>query len=495
MSDVLTQVIREIVAKGYQIEPKAFNLLQQITKDVDLFRLIDEAVKGKGEDRIIKVEDIERSLKKGGSEAKEEIEVKPDETPNFKILQNISTLKISSGTVGYQRLFLSRYQKLLSIIKKRMDSGNLTRVADVNSRRPTKVAGLIYSKNVRRGSATVVIEDDTDRIEATCFDLSVIKNIQEIPLDSVAVATIAPGKRNTYIIESISLPDIPEHVPNLSRRRVYAALTSDLHVGNKFFLKEAFQGFIDWLNRREDDVAARLRYLLICGDIIDGVGVYPNQDKELETTDVTKQLNQVSELLKRIPSYVQIFICPGNHEPVRQALPQPPISSSYAESLVKLPNIHLLSNPAWIEIEGVKVLMYHGRSIEDVVATTSGLSVERPALAMKILLKARHVAPVYGRRTPILPTDEDHLVIEEIPDIFHSGHVHILDSERYRGCLLLNSGTWQMQTSYQLDMGINPTPAILPIVDLSTLQVITIDFTRSQWTQPDLERTHQEPAV
>jgi len=495
MSDVLAHIVREIVARGYQIEPKAFRLLQQAPEDVDLIGLMDEVIKRKGEDRIIRAEDIEHLIEKGDSGVQKKIEVGVDESSNFKILQSIDALKTVPGIVGYQRLFLSRYKKLLDIIRRRLDSGNLSKISEVNSGRSVKVAGLVYAKNVRRGSATLIVEDDTGRIEATAFNTAVIKNIQEIPLDSVVITAIASGKRNTYIVESISLPDIPEHAPNTSKRRVYVALTSDLHVGNRFFLKEAFQEFIGWLNSREDDIAARIRYLLICGDIIDGVGVYPNQDKELETADVTTQLNQVTDLLKRIPSYVQIFICPGNHEPVRQALPQPPISSTYAESLVKLPNIHLLSNPAWLDVEGVKILMYHGRSIEDVVATTPGLSVERPALAMKILLKARHMAPIYGRRTPILPAEEDCLVIEEIPDIFHSGHVHIIDSERYKGCLILNSGTWQLQTSYQLDMGINPTPAILPIVDLSTLQVVTIDFTRSQKTQPDLEQTHREPAT
>ena len=493
MSDILAQIIRETVAKGYQIEPKAFDLLRKIAESVDLAGLINEVIKQKSNDRTIREEDIQRFLiKKERKESIEEIAREIEEPPNFKILLNINKLKVLTGAVGYQRLFSSRYQKLLNLIKKRVDSSNLHTISEISSDRSIRVAGLVYSKNVRRGSATVVLEDETGKIEATAFDSSVVRSIQEIPLDSLVVATISSGKRNIFIIESINLPDVPEHIPNTSKRKIYAALTSDLHVGSKFFLKDAFQAFIKWLNRREDEVAARLRYLLICGDAIDGVGVYPNQDKELTISDVTKQITELTNLLEQIPSYIQIFICPGNHEPVRQAQPQPPISGSFAEPLTKLPNVHLLSNPAWLEVEGVKILMYHGRSLEDIVATTPGLSVERPALAMRSLLKARHLAPIYGRRTPILPAEEDLLVIEEIPDIFHSGHVHILDSERYRGCLLINTGTWQMQTSYQLNMGITPTPAILPIVDLSTLQVVTMDFSKQETKQQDLEQTHPE---
>jgi len=486
MADNLAQIIREAVAKGYQIEPKAFELMRKIAENVDLTWLINEVIKHKIDDKTIRAEDLENLMKGEKKETVEEMVREIEEPSNFKILLNIDNVKVLTGTAGYQRLFSSRYQKLVNLIKKRVDSSNLHTISEIGGERSARVAGLVYSKNVRRGSATILLEDETGRIEATAFDPYVVKGIQEIPLDSVVVATISSGKRKTFIIEAINLPDVPEHIPNTSKKKVYAALTSDLHVGSKFFLKEAFQAFIKWLNRREDEVSVRLRYLLICGDAIDGVGVYPNQDKELITSDVTKQITELTNLLEQIPSHIQIFICPGNHEPVRQAQPQPPISHNFARPLTKLPNIHLLSNPAWLEIEGVKILMYHGKSLEDIVATTPGLSVERPALAMRSLLKARHLAPIYGRRTPILPAEEDLLVIEQIPDIFHSGHVHILDSERYRGCLILNTGTWQMQTSYQLDMGITPTPAILPVVDLSTLQVVTMDFSKPVMRQQDL---------
>ncbi len=478
MSDTAAQLVREVVARGYQLEPKAFNLLLQMPKDVNLTALIEEVIKLKGGvDRTIKVEDIERLVVKTDVELKS-ADVDLSEPLNFKVL-SYENVRISEGAGGYQQLFLSRYQKLLELMKKRRDSGNIRAISELKeSKSSTKIAGLIYSKTIKRGAATIVLEDKTGRIEATAFESSVIKNIQEAPLDSLIAATVTPGKKNIYIIDSLTLPDVPDHTPNVSKKRVYAALTSDLHVGNKYFLRQAFKTFIDWLNKRDDDVALRIRYLLICGDAIDGVGVYPNQEKELETANIKQQFKELQTLLKSIPTKIQIFISPGNHEPVRQAIPQPPIPKDYATQLCELPNVALVSNPAWLDLEGVKVLMYHGRSLEDVMATTPGLKVERPALAMKMLLKARHLAPIYGRRTPILPLSEDLLVIEQIPDIFHCGHVHILDSERYRGCLLLNSGTWQSQTGYQLDMGINPTPAILPIVDLSTLHIVTLDFTR-----------------
>jgi DNA polymerase II small subunit len=68
------------------------------------------------------------------------------------------------------------------------------------------------------------------------------------------------------------------------------------------------------------------------------------------------------------------------------------------------------------------------------------------------------------------------MIVDPVPDIFHSGHVHTFGELSYRGTLLVNSGTWQSQTSFQSNMGLEPTPSIVPIVDLSTLQVARRNF-------------------
>jgi DNA polymerase II small subunit len=95
---------------------------------------------------------------------------------------------------------------------------------------------------------------------------------------------------------------------------------------------------------------------------------------------------------------------------------------------------------------------------------------------MKILLKARHLSPVYGQRTPISPELEDMMVINEVPDVFHSGHVHVMDVQNYRGTLIINSGTWQDQTPFQQTMGIMPTSGIAILVNLATLRPFQITF-------------------
>ena len=74
------------------------------------------------------------------------------------------------------------------------------------------------------------------------------------------------------------------------------------------------------------------------------------------------------------------------------------------------------------------------------------------------------------------PTREDLLVIEKIPDIFHTGHIHINAASQYRGILAVNSGTFQSQTSYQKSMGVRPTPGVVDVVNLMTLRPAQIQF-------------------
>jgi DNA polymerase II small subunit len=95
------------------------------------------------------------------------------------------------------------------------------------------------------------------------------------------------------------------------------------------------------------------------------------------------------------------------------------------------------------------------------------------------LLKSRHLAPIYGKRTAIAPEKKDFMVIERPPDVFHAGHVHVLRCNKYKGTLIVNSGAWQGQTTFQQKMGLNPTPGILPIVNLQTSMISTIDFTKA----------------
>jgi DNA polymerase II small subunit len=112
----------------------------------------------------------------------------------------------------------------------------------------------------------------------------------------------------------------------------------------------------------------------------------------------------------------------------------------------------------------------------DFATSVPGLSLERPTAIMKQMLQCRHVAPAYGAKTPVAPDAKDRLVIALEPDVFATGHVHVVGTDAYRGVSLVNAGTWQSQTSYQRMHNLTPTPAVLPVLNLQTLKTTRVDF-------------------
>src|SRR5438309_105075 len=305
------------------------------------------------------------------------------------------------------------------------------------------------------------------------------------PLDFRAVAVVATpsasfrrlgekAANGLVIAASLVRPDLPTSKPfpgTPGHARV--AFMSDIHVGSRTFLEEKWSKVSEWLGGA-DEVARSIRYLVVSGDVVDGIGVYPRQDEELTIDDIYGQYEALARMIGALPDRLAVVMLPGNHDAVRPAEPQP----AFPMSIQKLfdSNVIFAGNPSLLSLEGVRVLAYHGRSMDDLVSAIPGLSYQRPLDGMKAMLRLRHLAPIYGGKTPIAPEAEDHLIIDEIPDIFVTGHVHAVGVDQYRGVVLVNSSTWQAQTPYQKMRNIDPTPARLPIVDLGTGQAIIREF-------------------
>ena len=113
----------------------------------------------------------------------------------------------------------------------------------------------------------------------------------------------------------------------------------------------------------------------------------------------------------------------------------------------------------------MRVLSYHGKSIDDFVATLRSVSIQ-PERAMQAMLERRHLAPSWGGKTPLSPEPEDNLVISTVPDIFVTGHVHGHFVGNYKGTTMVHSSTWQNQTDFQRMLGFQPKPCILTVVNL-----------------------------
>ncbi|MDH3676760.1 MAG: DNA-directed DNA polymerase II small subunit [Nitrosopumilus sp.] len=463
----LTLALSYALNKGFQIHPNAFEFLDNV--DIKkLEKIIKEIVREKTKQKLFQInqDDLENYFG-----------IKGDMTlqSNFKVLFDPSS-KITSaeGISGYYSLFASRFNKLKKIISDRPESKLLKSIASVKitkSEDDMFVCGLVTARVSERNITKLLLEDPTGSLEGIIFDNELQKTADLLLNDQFIMARVGFGKNSGLIIKDLISPDIPDQVINRSDSEIFAVFLSDLHIGSKYFMEEEFTEFVLWLSS-PDPVARKIRFVLIGGDAVDGVGIYPNQNKELVCQTIEEQLKKMEDLISKIPEYIKIFIMPGNHDPGRRALPQPAIPKKYNSGLWERENVIMVGNPAVISLNGVKVLMFHGQSIDDIVKTTPGLSYDSPTNVMKHLLKARHLSPIYGSQTPIAPEKEDLMVIENIPDIFHVGHVHRAQLDMYKGILLINSGSWQIQTPFQASVGMTPNPGIALMVNLRTFQVL-----------------------
>lgn len=463
MKKEIVPVLNYALKKGFQINPQALELLGSLEIKASE-KIIKDLVMMKTKQKIFQInqEDLETYLGiKEDPTLENEVEVLSEPT---------NKITTGEGVEGYNALFSNRFRKLREIVADRPEARMIKTIASVKSAKTDEdmyVCGLVNKREVERNVTKVVIEDSTSVFEGVVFDSELQKIAGTLLVDQFVILKITLGKKLAFVISDIIFPGVPQQEKNRSGSEVYAVFLSDLHIGSRYFMEEEFLRFVSWISS-PDPIARKIRFVLIAGDLVDGVGIYPNQDKELVCQTIEQQLQKVEELVDKIPKSVKIVIMPGNHDPGRRALPQPAIPKKYNSGLWERDNVFMVGNPAVVSLNGVRVTMFHGQSIDDIVKTTPGLSYDKPANVMKHLLKARHLSPIYGSRTPTAPETEDLLVIEEVPDIFHVGHVHRAQIANYKGVLLINSGSWQRQTPFQASVGMTPNPGVAIMVNLKT---------------------------
>ncbi|QHS18193.1 DNA-directed DNA polymerase II small subunit [haloarchaeon 3A1-DGR] len=387
----------------------------------------------------------------------------------------------STGTGEYAdfvRTFRDRYERLSKILRGRVNHRPASAIAEMPGGSDAAMIGLVNDvRSTRSGHWLVELEDTTGTFPALIMkDKGIADVVDEILLDEcIAVDGTLADDAGILFADAVHFPDVPRTFqPSYADRHVQAALISDVHVGSQEFMRDAWESFADWLHTED---ASAVEYLLLAGDMVEGVGVYPDQDEELDIVDIYEQYERFSEHLKSVPGDLEIVMIPGNHDAVRLAEPQP----AFDEELRDLMSAHdsrIVSNPAAVTVEGVSVLMYHGVSLDEVIAELPAdkASYDDPHKAMYHLLKKRHVAPQFGGHTRVAPEERDHLVIEDVPEVFHTGHVHKLGWGKYHNVLAVNSGCWQEQTDFQKSVNIDPDCGFAPILDLDTLDMTVRKF-------------------
>ncbi|MFP4633057.1 MAG: DNA-directed DNA polymerase II small subunit [Halobacteriales archaeon] len=494
-----SEVVERLTAEGYNATREAVEALSRMPDaDALLASLADEAV----ESAVLTREDIgidsrarSDGERRGDTAAEDDVEAGSDDAvaPSDKTRggQSKSTGRLKSRTTGDRQprepevrgdvtgrstctgelddfvdLFRSRYRVLRDVLDGRLSPRT---VASVTGGRATSLVGLVGDvRRTRSDNRLVELEDPTGSINVVLSgdDVGVADSL--VRDEVIGVEGRASSDGGVVYADEVYLPDVPrDNEPSTADRDVEAVLVSDVHVGSDTFVEDLWSDFTSWLRDRDS-----VEYVLVGGDLVEGVGIYPGQDDELVTADLYSQYEECAERFRELPDDVEIVAITGNHDTVRLAEPQPALPEEFQKPFDS--HVRFTGNPSTVSIEGVDVLMYHGVSLNPFAELLPDVSIESPETAMRHMLRKRHLAPMWGR-VRLAPERQDYLAIDEIPDVLHTGHTHTVGADVYRGVRTVNTGAWQSQTDYQRAMNIQPDVGYAAVLDLSSLD---LDFKR-----------------
>ena len=382
---------------------------------------------------------------------------------------------------AYESLFQSRFRQLARVLRGRPQLPNLCPVKELRAfDGGASVIGMVREvrETPQRHHLILTLDDETGALEVLVPRDSPGSRTTFLPDEIVGVhLQFAKGPGKLPRVVAVERPDVPHTRPlNRAPHGVRVLFLSDLHVGSRSFLSDSWAHLVDFLREQgpNPELAASIDHVVVAGDLVDGIGIYPRQERDLAIADVVEQYAELGRRFRELPERLTIVTIPGNHDAVCPAEPQPALPGNLTSGWP--PNVRILANPSTFALHGVVVEAYHGRSFDDLIPALPGASYSRPTDVMKRMLQMRHLAPIYGDRTPLAPLPRDGLVIDPAPDILVTGHAHTFGVDRYRGVLLLNASTWQAETEYQRMRNISPVPARAAVVDLANLGLVALDF-------------------
>lgn len=439
------------------------------------------------------------SLQQKIKEHKEESNLNPSplSLPQVKILTDYKDSLEKKSVEDFIEYFNKRYTALKNYLIGRQDLQGLVSISRVKTkidREQVSIIGMVKEKTTTKNDTIIFeLEDPTGQVTVL-----VNKNSPEayqmakITIQDEVIGITGAMSKGGIFANRILVPDVPlikemKKAPN----EEYALFISDIHVGSRYFLEDNFMKFIKWLNGEvgnevQKELVNKVKYIFVVGDLVDGVGVYPLQEKELVLQDIREQYAAFAKLFALIPKNKLIIMCPGNHDATRLEEPQPPVDKDLAPEIYSMENMIFVQNPSIITVgatkdfEGIDIMMYHGHSFDYFISSVDEIrnngGYDRGDLVMKYLLQRRHLCPTHGSTVYIPDCREDPLVIKKIPDILATGHIHKCAVSNYRNVTLISGSCWQDTTPYQKKLGHHPEPCRVPMINLKTREARILRF-------------------
>ncbi|MDD2678434.1 MAG: metallophosphoesterase [Candidatus Nanoarchaeia archaeon] len=397
-------------------------------------------------------------------------------------------------TINDWFLFYSnRFKRLKKMLDSRQELRNASSISSIKKiQAKTSVSTIVLIKEISKtanGHYIIDVEDTTGNASVFVSANSELINECENLVHDEVIGVLGSYNSNFIYASDFIFPEIPDSVEKKGGNDEYACFISDIHIGSIDFEKKLFENFIEWLKGNsgtasQKETAKKVKYLFIVGDLVDGVGVYPGQEKELEIKDIYKQYDALADYLKTLPEDIQIISIPGNHDALRQSEPQPPLFSDIAKPIYEVSNIKNLSNPCVVNIgktndfAGLNCLLYHGFTYTyyaSKVPKLLNIGMDRPDSISEFLLKKRHLGPSH-KSGIITPGVFDPLLIEDVPDVLATGHIHTLGYRNYKNVSIIAASCFQKMTSFMEKLGHHPTPGFVPLLNLKSREFKIMDF-------------------
>ncbi len=503
-SDHTTRVLEYAQQKGLMVQPAALELLvtyPHFTRILDALSLentfiisrayVERKISIHEEGIALPTETLSHQVESVPSKPKP---LAAEYSPNFKILThlNYSGSSDSKGkALDFLQLFQDKYTFLSSELKNRGYQPKSLGKIDRQGREIEFELIVMVSekKNTKNGHVLLAIEDMEGNAKALipASDAGLIEKAKRLTDDDVIGMKVKMARQGELlIVKDFSWPDLPNRKPKTSDIDLGLVVTSDVHLGSRLFLRNWWEKYLGWMRGEvgSDSEKARmgkLKYLVIAGDTVDGIGVYPNQINELEIKDIYEQYRQFEEYILTLPEHLEIFITPGNHDPCRWHDPQPPLVKEFLPKLYAQKNIHFLPSPSWVEIEGQKTLIYHGSGLIGGMFAMN-IPPTKPEEVIKELLIKRDLMSVYGTKHPYAPEPKAYMLVRELPDVYIGGDNHYNAYAQYRGTTIINNGCWQTTSEYAASKGFIATPGRVPQFNFKTATLRESRFDKAETT-------------
>jgi len=221
-----------------------------------------------------------------------------------------STKREVGHFVQYFRARYKALEQMLSFRKELQGRLSISRIRAKKDKESVSAIGMVSDIQLtKNNNLMVIIEDLTSSISVLINKnrsdelYSMAKNLV---LDEV-IGVEGVVSSGIIFANTLIQPDVPLTKEfKKSGEEEYAAFLGDPHIGSRHFLNHEFTKFVNWINckigdERQKEIASKIKYLFIIGDIVDGVGIYPSQEDDLEIPDIYKQYDKFVNFLKQLP--------------------------------------------------------------------------------------------------------------------------------------------------------------------------------------------------